>query len=80
MRAVAESEAFLDPDAEPAHSDVFLSTIPLLRGVPVMRGWVDVEELSGAELERAFYGDASVDEAIASMITLTTPFFAGEEG
>ena len=80
LPAVANSEAFLDPNAKPAHSDVFLSTIPLLRGVPVMRGWVDVEELSGAELERAFYGDASVDEAIASMITRTTPFFAGEEG
>ena len=80
LRDVANSEAFLDPDAGPAHSDIFLSTIPLLRGVPVMRGWVDVEELSGAELERAFYGDATVDEAIASMITLTTPFFAGEEG
>jgi multiple sugar transport system substrate-binding protein len=79
LRAVASSEAFLDPNAKPARSDIFLSSIPLLRGVPVMRGWVDVEELSGAEVERAFYGDATVDEAIASMIALTTPFFAGEE-
>ena len=59
-----ESEAFLDPAAKPANSAVFLETIPILREVPVMAGWVDVEELAGDELERAFYGQASVDEAI----------------
>jgi multiple sugar transport system substrate-binding protein len=77
---VAESEAFLDPTVSPSRSDIFLSTIPVLRGVPVMATWVDVEELAGEELERAFYGNASVDEVIDRMITLTTPFFAGEEG
>jgi len=59
---------------------VFLETIPILRGVPVMAGWVDVEELAGDELERAFYGQAPVDDVISSMITRTLPFFAGEEG
>jgi multiple sugar transport system substrate-binding protein len=77
---VADSEAFLDPTARPARSDIFLSTIPVLRGVPVMATWVDVEEVAGEELERAFYGQASVDEAIAAMISRTTPYFAGEEG
>lgn len=77
---VAQSPAFLDPAARPANSAVFLDTIPLLRGVPVMAAWVDVEELAGDELERAFFGQASVDEAISSMITRTLPFFAGEEG
>jgi multiple sugar transport system substrate-binding protein len=80
LTAVANSEAFLDPAARPARSDIFLSTIPQLRAVPVMATWVDIEELSGAELERAFYGNATVDEAIASMIDVTTPSFAGEEG
>ena len=77
---VAESEAFLDPEAKPAHSRVFLDTIPILRAVPVLPAWVDVEEIAGEELERAFYGQASVDEAIAAMIARTTPYFAGEEG
>lgn len=77
---VAESEAFLDPAARPGNSAVFLETIPDLRGVPVMAGWVDVEEVAGDELERAFYGQATVDEAIEAMITRTLPFFAGEEG
>ena len=45
-----------------------------------MAAWVDIEELTGDELERAFYGQASVDEAIEAMITRTLPFFAGEEG
>jgi multiple sugar transport system substrate-binding protein len=77
---VARSEAFLDPAAKPANSAVFLETIPMLREVPVMAGWVDVEELAGDELERAFYGQASVDEVISAMISRTLPFFAGEEG
>lgn len=80
LPSVAESEAFLDPTAKPARSDIFLSTIPVLRGVPVMATWVDIEELAGEELERAFYGDATVDEAIDAMIARSTPFFAGEEG
>jgi multiple sugar transport system substrate-binding protein len=78
--AVASSPAFLDPDARPASNEVFLSTIPDLRAVPVRATWVDVEELAGHELERAFYGQATVDEAISSMIARTRPFFAGEEG
>lgn len=77
---VARSEAFLDPTLRPASSEVFLDTVPLLRAVPVIAAWVDVEEVAGDELERAFYGHASVDEAIDAMITRTAPFFAGEEG
>jgi multiple sugar transport system substrate-binding protein len=77
---VAESPAFLDAAQKPANSHVFIDTIPVLRGVPVMATWVDVEELAGDELERAFYGDASVDEAIAAMVSRTLPFFAGEDG
>ena len=77
---VADSPSFLDPVAKPASSQVFLDTIPILRGVPVMAAWVDVEEVSSEELERAFYGQASVDEAIASMIARTAPYFAGAEG
>ncbi|CAN5797660.1 sugar ABC transporter substrate-binding protein [soil metagenome] len=80
LPAVANSPAFLDPDAKPANSEVFLSTIPQLRAVPLMATWVDVEEIVGHELQRAFYGQASLDEAIESMITRTRPFFAGEEG
>jgi multiple sugar transport system substrate-binding protein len=77
---VASSAAFLDPTLAPANSAVWLDTVDTLRTVPVMAGWVDIEELTGDELERAFYGEATVDEVIASMISRTLPFFAGEEG
>ena len=79
LREVAESDAFLDPAAKPANSRVFLDTLPVIRPVPVLKGWVDIEELASEEIERAFYGLASVDEAIAEMIRRTSPFFAGEE-
>lgn len=77
---VARSSAFLDPAAKPASSSVFLDSIPQLRAVPVTAAWVEVEELAGDELERAFYGRATVDEAIEAMIRRTLPMFAEEEG
>ena len=77
---VASSDAFLDPSVAPANSAVWLETVDSLRTLPVMAAWVDIEELTGDELERAFYGQAPVDEVIDSMITRTAPFFAGEEG
>lgn len=76
---VSQSDAFLDPTAKPANSQVFLSTLPSIRAVPVIPGWVDIEELAGEELERAFYGTATVDEAIAAAITSTRPFFGPGE-
>jgi multiple sugar transport system substrate-binding protein len=77
---VAASEAFLDSAVAPANSAVWLETVETLRTVPVMAGWVDIEELTGDELERAYFGQATVDEVIEAMITRTLPFFAGEEG
>ena len=77
---VASSEAFLDPAAKPANSRVWLDTVDTLRGVLVMAGWVDVEEFTSDELERAVFGVASVDQALESMVARTLPFFAGEEG
>ncbi len=74
---VAESAAFLDPGAKPANSQVFLSTLPVIREVPLMPTWVDIEELTSEELEHAFYGDQTVDAAIANSMTLTAPFFTG---
>jgi multiple sugar transport system substrate-binding protein len=75
LRAVAESPAFLDPAAKPANSKVFLDVIPYIRGVPVMETWVDIEDTVGAELERAFYGEATVDQAIEAAGERTREFF-----
>jgi multiple sugar transport system substrate-binding protein len=77
LRAVAESPAFLDPNAKPQNSKVFLDTIPFIRGVPIMPAWVDIEEIAGDELERAFYGNASVIEVIRAIYDRTRPFIGG---
>ena len=67
LRGVAESRAFLDAGAKPRNSRAFLREIAHLHAVPVTPEWVDVEELAGEELARAYYGRASVDEVIATM-------------
>jgi multiple sugar transport system substrate-binding protein len=77
LRVLAESPAFLGPGARPASSRVFLAEIPHLRAVPVTEGWIDVEDLAGEELARAYYGQASVDEVIGTMIRRAAPFLAG---
>jgi multiple sugar transport system substrate-binding protein len=76
LRAVAESPAFLDPAAKPRNSRVFLEGIPHIRAVPVMDTWIDIEDLVGQELERAYYGRASVDEVIATATRRAQPYFA----
>ncbi len=75
LRAVAESPAFLDPGARPRNSQVFLREIPHIHAVPVTPEWVDVEELTGEELTRAYYGRASVDEVIATATRRAAAFF-----
>lgn len=75
LKSIAESPAFLDPAAKPRHSRVFLEVIPVIRTVPVMESWVDIEELTGEELERAFYGQASVDDIITTAIRRADNFF-----
>ena len=64
MRAVAESPAFLDPAAKPARSRVWLDVLPVLHNMPITATWIDVETIVDSELERAYYGQATVDEAI----------------
>jgi multiple sugar transport system substrate-binding protein len=76
LKAVAESPAFLDPNAKPSRSKVFLDTIPYIRGVPVMETWVDIESTVGDELERGFFGAASVDEVIETSIDRTNEYFS----
>lgn len=75
LKAVSESPAFLSPDKPPAHAQVFLDNIPLLRKVPTYPTWPSIEETVTKEIERAFYGQASVQEAIESANILTADFF-----
>jgi multiple sugar transport system substrate-binding protein len=78
LRRVAESAAFLDPQAKPRSSRVFLEAIPTLRALPVMPTWVDIEEIADEEMERAFYGRASVAETIQAAISRSQIYFGPE--
>jgi multiple sugar transport system substrate-binding protein len=77
LRVLAESPAFLNPGARPANSRVFLTEVPFIRAVPVTEGWIDVEDLAREELARAYYGQASIDDVIATTIRRAAPFFRG---
>ena len=76
---VAQSKAFLDlsrpPANSPANSRVFIDTLPTLRRVPIMSTWVAIEETAGKEIERAFYGHISVEEAANLAINRTQTYF-----
>ncbi len=75
LKAVANSPVFLDPTLPPANSQVFIETVPLLKRVPIMTTWAGIEETASREIERAFYGQASVQEAAETAVSLTQPFF-----
>lgn len=75
LREVAESEAFLDPTLPPSRSRVFLDTIETLHRVPIMSRWDEIEKVASQEVERAFYGDITVEEAIILMTQRTDEYF-----
>ncbi|MCL4263287.1 MAG: sugar ABC transporter substrate-binding protein [Anaerolineae bacterium] len=75
LKAVAESPAFLEPDLPPARNRVFIETIPALQLVPVISTWQEVESVADQEVERAFYGDISVEEAATLMFQRTEEYF-----
>ncbi|MGB1253755.1 MAG: extracellular solute-binding protein, partial [Candidatus Promineifilaceae bacterium] len=75
LKAVANSEAFLDPSLPPANAQIYIDTAKTLRRVPIMAGWVGVEEAANKEIERAFYGHATLEEVLISAETLTKPYF-----
>ncbi len=77
--AVAESPAFLTPDLPPANSRIYIDTVPAIRMVPIMPTWVGIEESASKEIARAFYGDASVEEAIAAALAHTQEYFDSAE-
>ncbi len=54
---VSESDAFLDPDAKPANSQVFLDAGPSLRALPHISTWPEIEAAVVPILETAMYQD-----------------------
>jgi multiple sugar transport system substrate-binding protein len=80
LRNVAESEAFLDPTAQPANSQVFLETIPVIRQVPSISTWPEIEDAAASILEEALYEGESASEVARRLRAATDPIFERAEG
>jgi multiple sugar transport system substrate-binding protein len=76
LKSVAESPAFLDPNVKPANSQVWLDAMAHMHVLPLLADWGEIEEITGEELQRAYYGDADVEEAMQSAIDRTRQYFA----
>jgi multiple sugar transport system substrate-binding protein len=80
LKEVAESEAFLDPTAQPANSQVFLETIPVIRQVPSISTWPEIEDAAASILEEALYEGESASEVAKRLRAATDPIFERAEG
>ena len=76
---VANSEAFLDPDAKPANSRVFLDAIPSIRRVPNISTWPEIEDAAEPLLEQALYGGISAEQVAQQITEATAAHFARAE-
>ena len=72
-------QALVDPNTKPEHGRVFLDVIPYTLRLPQQANWADIEEICDEELQRAFYGDATVLEAMQSAVSRTLPLFIENE-
>jgi multiple sugar transport system substrate-binding protein len=73
--SIAESPAFLDPDRSPSRASVFLDNADLIRRVPVISTWEEIEDIASQEIERAFYEDIEVREAARLAVLRTDEYF-----
>ncbi|MBE2225174.1 MAG: sugar ABC transporter substrate-binding protein [Anaerolineae bacterium] len=73
--AVAESDAFLDPSQPPARAQVYLANTDALYRVPVISTWQEIENVADEEIERAFYGDITAEEAAKLAFWRTEEYF-----
>ena len=80
LRSVAESDAFLDPSSEPSNSQVYLDNIPLLRAVPNIGPWAEIEEMANGLIEEGYYSNAEAAEVAREVVTQSQPLFARDEG
>jgi multiple sugar transport system substrate-binding protein len=75
--AVARSRAFLDPAKPPRSSQVFLDAVPRIKRLPTDAQWTEAEDAADLALERMYYGDLSIDEAIERIERETSPLLGG---
>ena len=76
LKSVAESDAFLDPSVKPASSRVFIDTIPVIRQVPSISTWPEIEDAAEPILESGLYKGKPAKDVAAELEKATTPIFA----
>jgi multiple sugar transport system substrate-binding protein len=79
LKSVAQSSDFLDPSLKPAHSEVFLDTIPAIRRVPTVSTWPEIEDVSGPILEQGLYQGVPAEEVAKRLVEQTAPIFERAE-
>jgi multiple sugar transport system substrate-binding protein len=79
LRAVAESPVFLDPSKPPRSSRVFLDTIPVIRRVPSISTWPEIEDAAEQILETGLYQGVSAEEVARRLDERTSAIFARAE-
>ena len=75
IKAIAETPVFLDPAVKPANNRVFLNAIPIIRSTINTDRTEEIEGVVNNELKRAFYGQATVAEAISTAQSRTAELF-----
>lgn len=63
MISVAESDAYLN-STPPANNRVWLDATANMQAFPIHPTWNTLEEMLAQELQRAFYGEVTIDEMI----------------
>jgi multiple sugar transport system substrate-binding protein len=76
LKAVAESDAFLDPDARPRSSRVFLDQIETIRRVPTISTWPEIEDAAEGILENGLYLGQDAQRVARELDRTTRPLFA----
>lgn len=72
---VADSPAFLQPDAEPEDAGVYLRNVDRMRVSPTIGSWPKVEQVGDAIVEDLFYGRIPREEGIERLHRETDPLF-----
>ena len=79
LKEVANSPAFLDPNAKPRSSKVFLDSIPTIRRVPSLSTWPEIEDAAEGVFEEALYEGATASEIVREVDAATKGIFVRAE-
>jgi multiple sugar transport system substrate-binding protein len=79
LKSVAQSDAFLDPNAKPRSSQIFLDQIATIRRVPTVSTWPEIEDATGPILENGLYLGQDAQQVARELDRATRPLFARAE-